>query len=183
IPVPGRERLEVLRNAVTQGRGGTRIQWEGGQAWLQGGILRAWPQPRATAEREWQAGPWCAAPGKPLPIPGWECAIRATPPADLHHPLAERFTGTTLYWRRRRQGELTLNGQGQHRSLKKLLLEAGVPPDLRADVPLLWDETGHLLVILGYYTAPWASAPRGEPALCLWNTGSQSTAGSGVGSI
>ena len=183
ISVPGRERLEALRDAVMRGRGGTRIQWEGGQAWLQGGLLRAWPQPRVTAEKEWEAGPWCAAPGKPLPIPGWQCAIRATPPANLHHALAERFAGTTLYWRRRRQGERTLSGQGQHRSLKKLLLEAGVPPDLRADVPLLWDETGHLLVILGYYTAPWASAPRGEPALCLWNAGTQSIAGSGVGSI
>ncbi|MBU2854343.1 tRNA lysidine(34) synthetase TilS [Acidithiobacillus ferriphilus] len=181
IPVPSRERLEALRDAVMQRRGGARIQWEGGQAWLQGGLLRAWPQPRTMAEKEWEEGPWCVAQGDPLPISGWQCALRDTAPDGFHHALAERFAETSLYWRRRRQGELTLTGQGQHRPLKKLLLEAGVPPDRRADVPLLWDEAGHLLLILGYYTAPWASAPGGT-ALCLWNTGAQSTAGRGVGS-
>ena len=182
ISVPSRERLEVLRDAVMQGRGGARIQWEGGQAWLQGGLLRAWPQPCATVEKEWEEGPWCAVPGKSLPIPGWQCALRDTPPDGFHHALAERFAGMGLYWRRRREGELILTGQGQHRPLKKLLLEAGVPPDRRAEVPLLWDEEGHLLLILGYYTAPWASARHGGTALCLWNAGVQSTADRGVGS-
>jgi len=182
ISVPSRERLEALQDTIAQGRGGARIQWEGGEAWLQGGLLRTWPQPRATAEKEWEEGPWCAASEKPLPIPGWQCALRDTSPDGFHHALAERFAETSLYWRRRRQGEITLTGQGQHRPLKKLLLEAGVPPDQRADVPLLWDEAGHLLLILGYYTSPWASAPHGSTALCLWNAGTQSAAGKGVGS-
>ncbi|MBN6742516.1 tRNA lysidine(34) synthetase TilS, partial [Acidithiobacillus sp. MC6.1] len=182
IPVPSRERLEALRDAVMQRRGGARIQWEGGQAWLQGGLLRAWPQPRMMAEKEWEEGPWCAAQGDPLPIPGWQYALRDTPPEGFHHALAERFAETVVYWRRRREGELTLTGQGQHRPLKKLLLEAGVPPDRRAGVPLLWDEAGHLLLILGYYTAPWACASYKSRVLCLWNAGVQSSASSGVGS-
>ncbi|MEY2333810.1 tRNA lysidine(34) synthetase TilS [Acidithiobacillus ferrianus] len=173
IPVPPRERLEVLLEAVRRGRGGVQIQWAGGSAWLQGGQLRAWAQPALDVSEvaTWREGPWRAAAGMTLPFQGWQAGLRNLAPDDpCCHALDVRYADVQLTWRRRRNGELYATAQGRHRPLKKLLLESGVPPGRRANVPVLWDDAGHVLLILGYYTAPEARPRGGGVALYLWKT-------------
>jgi tRNA(Ile)-lysidine synthase len=56
----------------------------------------------------------------------------------------------TLHIRFRDGGErITLQGRGHTHSLKKLLQERLVPPWMRPRLPLLYDETGRLLAVLG----------------------------------
>jgi tRNA(Ile)-lysidine synthase len=66
--------------------------------------------------------------------------------AGLRLPAAAE----TLYIRFRRGGErIRLKGRKHSHSLKKLLQERGVPPWLRARLPLLYDGQGRLLAVLG----------------------------------
>lgn len=65
--------------------------------------------------------------------------------AGLQLPAAE-----TLYIRFRDGGErIHLKGRKHSHSLKKLLQERGVPPWVRARLPLLYDGRGRLLAVLG----------------------------------
>lgn len=65
--------------------------------------------------------------------------------AGLQLPAAE-----TIYVRFRGGGErIRLKGRKHSHSLKKLLQERGVPPWLRARLPLLYDGRGHLQAVLG----------------------------------
>lgn len=66
--------------------------------------------------------------------------------AGLRLPAAAE----TLYIRFRDGGErIRLKGREHSHSLKKLLQERGVPPWLRARLPLLYDGRGRLLAVLG----------------------------------
>ncbi len=69
----------------------------------------------------------------------------------------------TLFIRFRDGGErIVLRGRGHTHSLKKLLQERMVPPWLRARLPLLYDETGRLLAVLGLEPPIFAADQDGD---------------------
>ncbi|PKY10253.1 tRNA lysidine(34) synthetase TilS [Acidithiobacillus marinus] len=163
VPLPSQARLTILQQALDSGLG-RRIQWAGAACWLQGQTLYLWRSSDFTGD--WQEGPWQS--DSALPFAGWECQkVEALPSGSAHQALSAAFSEETLCWRRRQPGELVRMSTGTHRPLKKILLEAAVPPDWRAHIPLLWDTHGHLLLIPGFYTAPWARAAFGTAALCF----------------
>ncbi|MGE4529721.1 MAG: tRNA lysidine(34) synthetase TilS [Acidithiobacillus sp.] len=165
VPVPTRARLAVLLNSLDGIGAGKRIQWAGGEVWLQGGLLYLCDSP--VFDQDWQEGRWSM--DAPLPFSGWECQCgEASPEMVRHYALAAEHATGMLYWRRRQLGEHAQIHGGQHRPLKKIMLEAGVPPHLRTHIPLLWDAAGHLLLIPGFYTAPWAIPRMGQRALCFF---------------
>lgn len=170
LVLPSRSRLTALQAAIARGGEGRIQQWAGGAVWLQGGNIHALgPTPGPV---DWEAGPWQAGDG-PLAIPGWRAELQAAAPAAAVHALNPALARETLHWRRRRAGESYRSSDGHHRPLKKLLLESAVPPPYRGDVPLLFHGEDHLVLILGYYTAPWAQAP-GTEAIYLWRTEGES---------
>ncbi|WP_414041850.1 tRNA lysidine(34) synthetase TilS [Acidithiobacillus sp. M4-SHS-6] len=163
VPQPSQARLAILQKAL-ESNGGRCIQWAGGACWLQGQTLYWWGSPEFA--EDWQEGPWHS--DEPLPFAGWECRkVKALPPAYAHQALTAAVSGENLYWRRRQPGEKACMASGEHRPLKKIMLEAAIPPEWRAHMPLLWDSRGHLLLIPGFYTAPWARAVQGSAALCF----------------
>ncbi len=147
--------LERIRQLLTPGRAGRLQSWEGNVAWVQGGRLSVWRSnfPWPIAECTWCAS---APAGRTADFSwSWE-----GPPARWQNEdgpiwvVAGLGEGvSSFHWRRRRPGDFYQNAQGQHRPLKKLLLERGVPPCWRQTIPLLWDEAGHLLLIPGFYEA------------------------------
>ncbi|MBN2680365.1 tRNA lysidine(34) synthetase TilS [Acidithiobacillus montserratensis] len=167
MPLPSQARLAVLQQALDSGVS-QHIQWAGGACWLQGHTLYLWRSPDFT--RNWSEGPWQS--DEPLPFAGWECQLIPQLPLELspdngHQALTAEVSRENLCWRRRQPGEKIRMPSGQHRPLKKILLEAAVPPEWREHIPLLRDAHGHLLLIPGFYTAPWASAAPGSAALCF----------------
>ncbi len=170
IAVPDRAGLERLRLQLGDGRGGRRIEWKGGQAWIQGGRLWLWlPAP---VFPDFSGGDWIRSGDRgDGPFFAWEVDRGSPPgpaPAAGAHRLSLQVLPAQLHWRSRRPGERYMDGNGRHRPVKKLLLEAGVPPFLRDSLPLLWDPEGRLVLIPGFYTAPWAKGLSGEPGLWVW---------------
>lgn len=71
-------------------------------------------------------------------------------------------SAVTLYIRFRDGGErIHLRGRKHSHSLKKILQERGVPPWLRSRLPLLYDERGALLAVLGLEPPLFAAAAEG----------------------
>ncbi|MGC9206183.1 tRNA lysidine(34) synthetase TilS [Acidithiobacillus sp.] len=162
-PLPSRARLEVLQDALMTATAKS-IQWEGGACRIQGKTLYLSRAPEF--DDNWQEGSWDIS--RPLPFRGWECRLLAQGSGEgVSHALLAECAEANLYWRRRQNGERSRMANGQHRTVKNIMLEAGIPPEWRANIPLLWDEAGHLLCIPGYYLAPWVCAPMGGAALCL----------------
>nr|RNF59531.1 tRNA lysidine(34) synthetase TilS [Acidithiobacillus sulfuriphilus] len=165
LALPSRSRLTTLQDAIARGgKGGRILQWAGGAVWLQGGRIHALAQTPGPAD--WETGPWQMG-GEPLFIPGWRAGLQTCAPAAAVHALNPALAREALHWRRRRPGESYRSSDGRHRPLKKLLLESAVPPAYRGDVPLLFFGEDQLVLILGYYTAPWAQA-QGPEAIYLW---------------
>ncbi|MHB1530950.1 tRNA lysidine(34) synthetase TilS [Acidithiobacillus sp.] len=164
LALPSRSRLAALQAAIARGGEGRILQWAGGAVWLQGGKIHALA--RASSPVDWEAGPWQPGNG-PLSMPGWRGQLLATAPDAAVHALNPAIAQESLHWRRRRPGESYRSSDGHHRPLKKLLLESAVPPPNRGDVPLLFHGEDQLVLILGYYTAPWAQA-KGPEAIYLW---------------
>ncbi len=171
VAVPERAALERLRLHLGDGRGGRCIEWKGGQAWLQGGRLWLWHA--ASAFPEFSSQDWARSGDSGVGgFFAWEVDRGTLPPGPAPSPGAHHLNPLALphllHWRSRCPGESYIDGNGRHRPVKKLLLEAGVPPFLRDSVPLLWDPEGRLVLILGFYTAPWARGHPGGPGLWLW---------------
>ncbi len=161
VPLPTKARMLALLAAVQAGGGGRCIQWEGGACWFQGQSLYLCQRP--DFGEDWREGRW--QPGQALPFRGWVCAHAALPiRSSAAHVLTDKLAEEQLFWRRRQHGESMLTPGGQHRPLKKMLLEVGVPPEWRAHLPLLWDGRGRLVLIPGFYAAPWAEARSDEPS-------------------
>jgi len=75
--------------------------------------------------------------------------------------------GKKLDIRFRQGGEkLRPVGRAGRHALKKLFQEAGIPPWLRARIPLLYAD-GQLLAVAGQWVAHEAAAQSGEQGVCL----------------
>ena len=119
---------------------------------------------------------WWLAPARHAPAPaslGWDGEPRVPWAGGVvawRETLGEglataALTGGTCELRRRAGGErMRLRTGGPSRSLKNLLQEAGVPPWLRGELPMLWVD-GRLAWIAGVGVAAEFRCRAGEPGL------------------
>ena len=146
---PNHEDLQTLLARTAQPAHGQRLAWPGVEAWVQGGWLWLWP-----ADLHWgEGGPqgtwWPQAPEGVGSGFAWSFGGEA-PAATRLHRLDPAVLARPLRWERPQPGMRYVDAAGHHRPLKKLLLEAGVPPFLRPQLPLLWDARDRLLLMLGF---------------------------------
>ncbi|MBU2757131.1 tRNA lysidine(34) synthetase TilS [Igneacidithiobacillus copahuensis] len=151
--VPDRQSLERLRQLFGPSQGGRRVELADLRAWRQGQRVQLWQNgPRHTIPaQEWRPHAPC---GRGAGF-RW-CWGQATGPAPGLSEGAVIVGGTelqgrTLRWSKRRAGARYRNVSGHQRPLKKFLLELGIPPFLRDDVPILWTDTEEILWIPDFY--------------------------------
>lgn len=77
----------------------------------------------------------------------------------------EELKNSRLSWSLRAPGMGYRNPAGQHRPIKKLLLELGVPPFLRSHIPILFSAAEEILWIPGFYQR---SPPQETSTELLW---------------
>lgn len=153
LPVPDQAMLERLRQLCGAQQGGKSIEFLGVHAWRQGEQLQLWPQLPAYSitEQDWQPGylegqgegfRWCWGKGR-VPPPGMG--------GDAVAIGGEELKNSRLSWSLRAPGMGYRNPAGQHRPIKKLLLELGVPPFLRSHIPILFSAAEEILWIPGFY--------------------------------
>lgn len=152
LSMPDRVALERLCHGIVGADSGKTLEWSGGALWLHKN--RACLLPPSTALPPREKMPWRPAQG---PIAGlaWEAElVRAGPdPADLpRHELDARYFHQQLWIGFRRGGERYVAPNGMTRPLKKALLEQGLAPQERFRVPLLMNDGGEILAVLGHFT-------------------------------
>ena len=118
---------------------------------------------------------------RPLPLEGTlelpeaGLALRVSPLPEGHTIqnsfntflfLCDRIQGTLRVTPRREGDRILLLKQPEERSLKKLMINAGIPRRRRALVPVLRDDAG-ILAVQGFGQARRAAAGPGEAALCV----------------
>ncbi|MEY2340652.1 tRNA lysidine(34) synthetase TilS [Acidithiobacillus sp. IBUN Pt1247-S3] len=167
IDVPDRYHLERLRQLCASEQGGKRLEMPGLYAWRQGDQLQVWGELPNTviSSQDWQPHP----PGGHGDGFLWRWGRADQRPEGLDESAViaggGELQGQTLCWSWRQPGARYRTPTGQHRPLKKLLLEAGVPPFLRDTVPILWTEAEEILWIPGFYQRNMVS--RGDEVLWL----------------
>jgi tRNA(Ile)-lysidine synthase len=120
-------------------------------------VLQPAPAPFSGQELDWSLQ-------DPLSIPQAGGVLSATPCIGQGiRAGAPGAGGVRVGWRR--GGERCVPaGRGQHHSLKKLFQEQGIPPWLRARIPLIYIE-GQLAAVAGLWVCEPFQAGPGEPGL------------------
>jgi tRNA(Ile)-lysidine synthase len=153
--LPSAAVLRQIVNAVGAGEDRTpRVAWGRHEVRRHTNDLylleRAAPRP-AAEEYVWRAGEGDIS----IPELKLELSLEKLLTAGLYLPGGTE----TLYIRFRRGGErIRLKDRKHSHNLKKLLQERGVPPWLRARLPLLYDGQGRLLAVLGLEPPLFAAA-------------------------
>ncbi len=107
------------------------------------------------------------------PVVDWWGAPLSFTPVEGVGLTAARLAAGTCQLRRREGGErMALQPGGPSRSLKNLFQEAGVPPWLRQDLPLLWVD-GQLAWVAGVGVAAAFRCPPGEAGVLPQWTGAR----------
>lgn len=162
LPTPDERRLATLLAQVFGAAADAQpeVRWPGVVALRHAG--RLWLIPAAGLQRPCRPLDW-PDPGKPLEL-GGGLGVLSLEPTTAGGLRAEALEAGPWRVVARRGGErLRLPGRAGHRALKKLLHAAGVPPWLRARIPLV--EIGDSLAAVGdlWIDESWWS-PRGGAA-------------------
>lgn len=142
-----------------------RLDLPGGRLYRRNdAILREEQAPRPLPERE-------LVPGTALPLPeaGLVCECRVCAPGEEIQISFNTFCfscanicGKLSITRRAEGDALVLWGRKGTRSVKKWMIEAGIPRRARESVPVVRDENG-VLAVVGMGQSERASAKKGEP--------------------
>jgi tRNA(Ile)-lysidine synthase len=163
LPAPGAAHLADVVRDVLLGRadGSARVAWPGAEVWRYRDALRASaPAPRAPEAPGW---PW--SPPSPLALPIGTLTVEPSVGEGASANLLAAGPGLSV--RLRRGGErCRLPGRGHHHALKKLLQAHGVPPRVRAWLPLVYVGEELAAVADLWVCEPWAAGP-GEPGWVL----------------
>jgi tRNA(Ile)-lysidine synthase len=155
---------EVLAQVQTAPRSQqARVCWPGAEVWRYRDLLVAMPaqhSPDPALDVVWDLR-------APLDIPGIG-RLHAVPIRGQGLSCA-RLSGQSLHVRLRSGGEtLMLPGRGHHHVLKKLLQAEGVPPWLRARLPLLYAEQELAAVADRWVCAPFLAGDGEEGLKIVW---------------
>jgi tRNA(Ile)-lysidine synthase len=155
---------EVLAQAQTAPRSQrARVCWPGTEVWRYRDLLVAMPAlhaPDPALDVAWDLRAPVNLPGigrlHAVPIPGQGLSWA-------------RLNGKCLHIRLRSGGEtLLLPGRGHHHALKKLLQDEGVPPWLRARLPLLYADQELAAVADRWVCAPYQAGDGEEGLKIVW---------------
>ncbi len=167
FPAPDHRRLARVLDEVACSRPDAQplVRWQGVEARRYRGRLYIGEaiMPRAAAAIAWPV------PDRSLdlPEPLGRLELAAVPQGAIS---AASLADAALRVSFRQGGERLAGGDGHTHALKKLLQEQGIPPWLRAHVPLLYADDRLVAVAGGWIDRAFAATP-GEPALCVrWNT-------------
>ncbi len=164
LPLPGRARLQEALDQALGSRADAqpRVAWAGAELRRHRDRLYAMA-PLPPLEPGWSR-PWDPAEAVALPQPRQR--LRARPAVGAGLALA-RLQGRSLGLRLRRGGErIRPAGARCSRPLKDLLREAGLPPWIRARLPLV-EVDGHLAAVADRWVCEGFAAGPGEPGLVL----------------
>jgi tRNA(Ile)-lysidine synthase len=155
---------EVLAQVQTASRSQqARVCWPGTEVWRYRDLLVAMPAqhaPDPALDVVWDLR-------APLDLPGIG-RLRVVPIRGQGLSRA-RLNGRSLHVRMRSGGEtLMLPGRGHHHALKKLLQAEGVPPWLRACLPLLYADHELAAVADRWVCAPYLAGDGEEGLKIVW---------------
>ena len=155
---------EVLAQVRTAPRSQqARVCWPGTEVWRYRDMLVAMPAqrpPDPDLDVIWD-------PHAPLNLPGVG-RLHAVPIRG-QGLSCERLSGESLHIRMRAGGEtLLLPGRGHHHTLKKLLQAEGVPPWLRARLPLFYVQHELAAVADRWVCAPYLAGDGEEGLKIVW---------------
>jgi tRNA(Ile)-lysidine synthase len=155
---------EVLAQVQTAPRSQqARVCWPGTEVWRYRDLLVAMPaqhSPDPALDVVWDLR-------APLDLPGIGC-LHAVPIRGQGLSCA-RLNGKSLHIRLRSGGEmLMLAGHGHHHVLKKLLQAEGVPPWLRARLPLFYMDHELAAVADRWVCAPYLAGDGEEGLKIVW---------------